>query len=53
MTWCVKEFGPEAVKRETALPSSGLFPADLRRHPAAQIEELVGRVCMVMGVDPR
>ncbi|MER6191023.1 hypothetical protein [Streptomyces cyaneofuscatus] len=51
MTWCVKEFGPEAVKRETALPSSGLFPADFAGTPA-QVEELVGRVCMVMGVDP-
>ncbi|MFF1917955.1 hypothetical protein ACFVYE_41760 [Streptomyces sp. NPDC058239] len=51
MRWCVKEFGPEVVKREIALPVSDFFPPGFVGAPD-QVGEMVGRVCTVMGVDP-
>ncbi len=56
MWWCVKQFGRDVVRRPTALPTPEFFPGGSDGQAigpvrADQVDELVRRICSVMGAD--
>ncbi|MDG4859568.1 hypothetical protein P8605_15650 [Streptomyces sp. T-3] len=50
LDWCRREFGVAAARRPVALPTPDFFPAGFTGS-RGQVDELVRRICGVMGAD--